>query len=163
MELTDAIWAERCRCPVACREHHEHAVRTEPARTEQQRIRGRGIEPVRILDHAQHGALLGGCGQHRQRRDRHQERLDRGAVLLPERDPQCPGLRAWEVLTQPHHREQHPVQGCERQRRLDLEPLGSQDQRLTCICDERFEQGRLAHTRFTVNYQTGRRSMPGLR
>ena len=96
-QLGDAVGAERCRGPVAGREHQEHAVRTEPARAEQQRVRGRGVEPVRVLDDAQHGALLGGRGQHRQRRDRDQERLDRGPVLLAERDTQRPGLRGGEV------------------------------------------------------------------
>ncbi len=66
------------------------------------------------------------------------------------------------MLTQPHHREQQPVQGRERQRRLDLEALGPQHQRLACVRDERLEQGRLADTGFTVHDQAGRRPVPSL-
>jgi hypothetical protein len=55
------------------------------------------------------------------------------------------------------------VQGRERQRSLDLEPPCLQYQRVTCVCDERFDQGRLAHPRFTVHHQAGRGSVPGLR
>ena len=82
-----------------------HPVRPEPAGAEQQRVGGGGVEPVRVVDDAQHDALLGRRGQHRQRRDRHQERLDRGPVLLAERDPQRPGLGAGRSLAQPHHRD----------------------------------------------------------
>ena len=96
------------------------------------------------------------------RRDRHQERLDRGPVLLAERDPQRPGLRGGELLAQPHHREQQPVQGRERQRRLDLEPLGAQHQGLAGAGDQLLEQGRLADTRFTAHDQAARRPVPSL-
>ena len=162
LQVRDAVRTERCRGLVAGGEHQEHAVGTEPARTEHQRVSGRGVEPVRVLDHAQHGVLLGGGGQQGQRRDRDQEGFDRRPVLLAEHDPQGPGLRAGEPVTQPVQREQQPVQGREGQRCLDLEPLGAQDGDLTRVRDQRLEQCRLAHTRFAVHDQTGRVAVPSL-
>ena len=97
-QLVDAVGAERCRGLVAGGEDQEHAVRAEPAGAEQQRVRGGGVEPVGVLDDAQHGRLLGRGGQQRQGRHRHQERLDRRAVLFAERDPQRPRLRDGEAL-----------------------------------------------------------------
>ena len=55
------------------------------------------------------------------------------------------------------------MQGRERQRSFDLDPPCMQNQRATCVCDERFEQGRLAHPRITVHHQAGRGPVPGLR
>ena len=85
-----------------------------------------------------------------------------GTVLLAERNPQRPSLWVREVLTQPHHRQQQPMQGRERQRRLGLQPLGAQDQRLACVGDQRFEEGRLADTGLAVDDQAGRGPVAGL-
>ena len=54
------------------------------------------------------------------------------------------------------------MQGRERQRRLDLEPLGAQHQRLTGVGDQLLEQGRLADARFTAHDQAARRPVPSL-
>ena len=76
------------------REDHGHPVRPEPAGAEEQGARRGGVQPVRVVDDAQHQVLLGRGGQQRQGRDPHQERLDRGPVLLAERHPQGPRLRS---------------------------------------------------------------------
>ena len=97
------------------------------------------------------------------RRDGHQERLDRGSVLLAERDPQRPRLRDRQLVAQPHHRTQQPVQRRERQRRLDLEALGAQHQRLAWRCvDELVEEGRLADAGLAADHQAAGRPVPRL-
>ena len=90
-----------------------------------------------------------------------------GSIEGPSSSPNATrSARAWgagSVLAQPHHREQQPVQGRERQRRLDLEPLGAQHRSpRSARCDERFEQGRLAHTRLTAHHQAAGRPVPRL-
>ena len=57
-ELGDAL---RIEGPlIACREDQRHAIRAEPARTEEQRCCRGGVEPVRVVHDAQHRILLGG-------------------------------------------------------------------------------------------------------
>ena len=111
---------------------------------------------MRVLDDGQHGVLLRGSGQDRQRRNRDQERLDRRAVLLTERDPQRPGLRSRKLLAQAHDREQQSVQGREGEGRLDLETLGPQHEGITRARDQVLEQRRLADTRLTPDDQACR-------
>ena len=64
---------------VAGGEHDGDPVRGQPPRGDQHRVRGRLVEPLRVVDDAQHGRVLGGLGQHRQGREPDQERLDRRA------------------------------------------------------------------------------------
>ena len=108
------------------------ATRSAPSRRAQNSsapARG-GVQPVRVVDDAQHEVLLGRGRQQRQGRDAHQERLHRRPVVLAERHPQRSRLRSRELVAQPRQRAQQPMQRRERQRRLDLEPLGAQHGRL---------------------------------
>ena len=125
-------------------EDHGHPVRAEPAGAEEQGARGGGVQPVGVVDHAEHEVLLRRGGQQRQGRHADQERLHRGSVLLAERHAQGPGLRDGELVAQPRQRAQQPVQRRERQRRLDLEALGAQHRRVAGVTRRQLvEQGRL--------------------
>ena len=78
----------------------EHHGRPGPPRAGGRRtgaLRRGGVQPMRVVDDAQHEVLLGGGGQQRQGRDAHQERLHRRSVVLAERHPQRPGLRGREA------------------------------------------------------------------
>ena len=86
------VGGERAVVGVAGREHHRNRVRVQASGREQQRVGRGGVEPVCVVDDAHHRLLLGRLGEHRQGRDRHQERLDR-PHLLPERDPERARLR----------------------------------------------------------------------
>ena len=70
--------------------------RSAPSRRAQKSsASGRGrVEPVRVVDDAQHEVLLGRGGQHRQGRDAHQERLDRRARRPRRTPPAAPGPAA---------------------------------------------------------------------
>ena len=86
------------------------------------------VHPVRIVEHADHEALLGGGGQHGQRRHSHEERLDSGSIVLAEGHRQGSRLRCRELFAQPREGSQQLVQGRERQRRLDLDTARDQVQ-----------------------------------
>ena len=124
-QLGQAGRLEGRRCAVTGREHHCHPVRSEPSGAEQQRSRAGGVQPVCVVDDAQHEALLGSRRQQRERGHPHQEGLDSGTVILPERDREGTCLRKRKLLAQTDERAQQSVQCGEGERRLDLETLGA--------------------------------------
>ena len=134
----------------------------EPACAEQEGPRGGGIQPMGVVDDAQHDVLLGRGRQQRQGGHAHQERLHRRPVVLPERHSQRPGLRTGELLPQPRQGPQQTVERRERQRRLDLEPLRAQHRRVSGLDDELVQQGRLPHTRLAAHHQAAGRSVSRL-
>ena len=133
LQLGDAVRTERCRCAVSGREHHEHAVRADPPRAEQQCVRRGGVEPVSVVDDAQDE-----CSPRPPWSASTTSRRPPGMARPPGRPPRrtrpaalAPAGRA--AARAAASREQQPVQGCERQRRLDLEPLRSQHQSLVGV------------------------------
>ena len=120
----DVVGCERAALAVAGGEHDSDPVGAQPPRGDQDRVRGGLVEPLRVVDDAQHRRVLGSLGQHRQGRQRHQERLHRDVVLLAERDPQRSGLRCREPVESAEDGTQQPVQRGERQRRLGLHAPG---------------------------------------
>ena len=66
-------------------EDHRDLVRAEPAGAEEEGIRRRLVQPVGVVDHAQHQVLLRGVGQQGQGRHADQEGFDRGPFLFAER------------------------------------------------------------------------------
>ena len=81
-------------------EQEHDALRVEPARDELQRVRGAGVEPVRVVDQAQHRPLLGKLGQQRQTGGVDEEALLPAAVREPERGPQRGGLGRGQAVDQ---------------------------------------------------------------
>ena len=69
-ELGHAAGVEAALLAVPSREQHDDALGVEPARDEQQGARRRGVEPLRVVDEAQHRPLLGKLGQQREARRR---------------------------------------------------------------------------------------------
>ena len=122
----DAVGCERAALAVAGGEHDRDPVRAQAPGGDQHRVGGGLVEPLRVVEDAQHGRVLGGLGQHRQGRERRQERLDRDVVRLAERGPQRSGLRRREPVEDAEDGTQQPVQRGERQRRLGLHALGAQ-------------------------------------
>ncbi len=103
-------------------EQHEDRFGEQPARGELQRVRGGGVQPLRVVDEAQDRRRLGHLGEQRQRRQGDEERVDLVALGLPEGLAQRLGLRRWDAGQMVQDRAQQPVQCRERQRRLRLEP-----------------------------------------
>ncbi len=73
-------------------EQEHDALGVEPPCDELQRVRGPGVEPMRVVDEAQHRPLLGELGQQRQAGGVDEEALLPAAVREPERGPQRGGL-----------------------------------------------------------------------
>ena len=150
----DVVGCERAALAVAGGEHDGDPVGAQPPRGDQDRVRGGLVEPLRVVDDAQHGRVLGGLGQHRQGRQRHQERLHRDVVLLAERGPQRAGLRSREPVEGAEHGTQQPVQRGERQRRLGLQALRAQHPHVAAgVRDEVLEQRGLPHPGLPVQQQ----------
>ena len=76
--------SKRC-SPLARREQHHDALGVEPARDEQQRVGGGGVEPLGVVDHAQHRPLLGELGSSVRHGDRDQEAVVAAPLGKPER------------------------------------------------------------------------------
>ena len=115
-QLGEAVGPERCRRAVPGREHH--AARGPPragGRRTAARPRWRGRASARRRRRTARVLSSAAAVSIDRVATADQERLDRGPVLLAERDPQRPGLRGGELVTQPHHRAQQPVQRRERQ------------------------------------------------
>jgi len=159
-QLAEALRVEGPPGGVPGREDQGHPVRTEPVGAEEQGPGRGGVQPVRVVDDAQHGVLLRRGGEDRQRRHPHQERLDRGALLLAERDAQGPRLGLGQSATEPGDRTQQPVQRRERQRRLDLQPLGTQHGGVAGTGHELVEQRRLADPGLAADDQRPRGPAP---
>ena len=143
--------------PSRAENDQEYAIRAKPAGAEQQRVRGRGVEPVRVLDDS-----TARCSPRRPAVsiDNVATATRNGSIEGPSSSPNATrsarACGAGSMLAQPHHREQQPVQGRERQGRLHLETLGPQHQDLTRAGNQLLEQGRLADTWFTPDHQAAR-------
>ena len=161
-QLGQAGRLEGRRRAVTRREHHCHPVRSEPSGAEQQRSRAGGVQPVCVVDDAQHEALLGSRRQQRERGHPHQEGLDSGTVILPERDREGTCLRRRKLLAQPGERTQQAVQCGEGERRLDLEALGAQHCGSVAVGDHRVEQRGLADARLASYDDAAGRPAAGL-
>ena len=150
----DAVGCERVALAVAGGEHDRDPVRAQAPGGDQHRVGGGLVEPLRVVEDAQHGRVLGGLGQHRQGREGRQERFDRDVVRLAERRPKRSGLRRRDPVEDAEDGTQQPVQRRERQRRLGLHALGAQHPHVAAGGrDEVLEQRGLPHARLTVQQQ----------
>ncbi len=69
-------------------EHNGNPIGTEPARGEHERVRGGAIEPLRVVDQAQHRLLLRRRRDQPEHRGRHQEAIGRRRRCQSERPGQ---------------------------------------------------------------------------
>lgn len=143
-------------CAIPCGEDHRDPVGAEPTGAEQQRTGRRRVQPVRVVDDAEHRVLLGRSGEQRQRRHSHQERFDRTPRLLTEHDPQGSRLGFRQSGVQPGQRAQQAVQRREHQRRLHRHTLGAQHGGVAGTRHELLEQRGLADTGLAADDQRPR-------
>jgi len=137
----DTVGRERACVAVPGGEHDGDAVGTQPSRGDHHRLGGGLVEPVRVVDDAQQGSVLGRLSEHREGRERDQERLDCALVRQAERDAQRTGLRGREPIERTEDRPEQTVQCSERQLRLRLHSLGTQDPHVVDgVRDEVIEQ-----------------------
>ena len=150
----------RQREPVAGREQHHHPVGSEAARGEPERVRGLPVQPLGVVDDAEHAARLRRLGQDGQHTGPHQEAVDRGGRafgptdVLAQRSAQCPGLTDRQRPEQVHHRPQKTVQTGERQVGLGLHALSGQDQEVRGPVDRIVQQRGLPDAGLSAQQQT---------
>jgi hypothetical protein len=126
-QLVDRAGVEAVRSVVAGGEQHHDALGVEPARDEQQRLRGGRIEPLSVVDHAEDGTPLGELGQQREARDRDEEAVLPGALREPQRTLERGCLRSRQRVEQVHCGPQQLVQARPRELRFRLNPPGPED------------------------------------
>ncbi len=80
------------------RAHQRDPLRQEAAGHEPYDLRGRPVEPQRVVDDAGQRALLGGLGHQRQRGQPHQEAVGRGAGAQAEHGRERVALREWQLV-----------------------------------------------------------------
>lgn len=79
---------------LARREHRADRLRQQPARNEGEHLRGRAIQPPRVVDEAQHWSFLRRIGEQAERRQPHEEAIRRAPRAQPERRSQRVALRS---------------------------------------------------------------------
>ena len=124
---------ERAQLALARAEQQRDALRVEPPGHELQRVRGPGVEPVGVVDDAQHRFALRELGEQREAGRVDEEALLAAALLQPERGPQRGRLRRGQAVEPAQRGPQQLVQGRERQLGL----------RLDAPCHQHLHAGRL--------------------
>jgi hypothetical protein len=145
---------------VAGGEQQRNPFRSESASDEQQGGGGYLVQPMCIIDDAQHRGLLCRLRQQAQGGQEDQEPITRPGVGLPERRAQRSRLPRREVIDMPHHRAEQSLQRGERQRRLRLRLDAPGPQHLNARLDLRSgalnqvgQQRRLPDTRLPADHQ----------
>ena len=153
LELGDLARLEAPIAAVARREQHHDPLGVEPTSDEHQRVGRRGIQPLSIVDEAQHRTRLRQLGQQRQARDRDQEAILPRPLPQPERSLQRCGLRLREPLEQVQRRSHELMQPGERQLGLRLDPARRQHLHVARPLPRILQQRRLAHARLAPQDQ----------
>ena len=120
---------------LACGKHNGDAIGAEPSRREHERIRGGAIEPLRIVDQAQHRLLLGRGGDQPEHCGRNEEAIGRRRRRQAERPGERRGLRLRNPVEESEDRPQQSVQPREREIRFRFHARRPQDahpRRLLC-------------------------------
>src|SRR6266511_2712519 len=127
---------------------------------EGERLDGRGVGPVGVVDQAQQWPLAGDLGQQGESGDRDQELVGGWPGLEPECHSQRPCLRLGQAAGLVQDRAQEPVQGGVGQRGLRLHPVAAQHPHLLGPLAGVGQQGRLADARLTAEDQASALSAP---
>ena len=131
-------------------EDHRHPLALEPAGHE---LEGRGrrvVEPVGVVDEAEHRGLVGRRREQAEHAEEDQEPARTALRGLPERRPHRTRLHLGQLVGAVEHRLQQPLQRGEGQRRLRLDALGGQHPRAGRAAAHLGEQCRLADSGLAV-------------
>src|SRR5918995_5213546 len=151
-ELWESRRVETANLALAGGEEHGDPLRLEPPGDEDERVRGRIVEPLRIVDEAEDRLILGGLGEQAQRRERHEEAV---AHLRREaqRSAEGIGLRPRKALEMAEDGADDLVQGCEGELRLRLDPAPAQNAHPAGLVARILEESRLADARLAGDDQ----------
>ena len=97
-ELGEAVQAGGDRLAVARRQQQRDRLGAEPAGDEHERVDGRAVEPLEVVDHAQQRLLLRGLGEHAERAGRGEEAIAGAVGGDAERRLQRAALRGRQPL-----------------------------------------------------------------
>ena len=147
----------------SCREHQRHRFGPQPTGHERQRLRGRTIQPLRVIDHTHQRPLRRRLGQQTQRRQTDQKPIRRRAGGQPECDAQRVSLRVGQPLGPIQQRRTQLVQTGEGQLHLRLSRRGASHATPGSPADEVIQQRRLAHSGLTDHQQRSALACPNSR
>ena len=138
---------------LAGREHQPDRVRREAARNERQRQRGGAVLPLRVVDHADERALLGGAGEQAEHGDAEQEAVGRRARAQAEGGAQRVALWSRQRVEAVEQRCAQLVQAGERQLHLGLDAGRPHDAAVRRTRHQVLEQRRLADARLAAEHE----------
>ena len=144
---------ERPERVVARGEEHGDAFGLDATRDEGERVGARAVQPLGVVDHAQHRRVGGRLGEQVQHGQRQQPAIGARDGSESERTPDRRTLGVGQEVDEVAHREQQPVQARERQLGLGLDAGAAQDPhpgREACGVGE---QGRLPDPGLTAQHQ----------
>ena len=134
-------------------EHHRDPLGEQAPCHERQRLRGRAIEPLRVVDEAHQRTRLGRIGQQTQCRQGDQEVVRGPAFLQAERHPQSISLGARDPVEAVEDRRAQLVQTSERKLHLGLHPCRSRDTTPGRLLGDGVQQHRLADPWLAAQHQ----------
>ena len=108
------------------REHHPDRFGREPARAEDQRLRRRHVQELRVVDQAKERTVISRRREQAQDRRRDQQAIRARRRREPERSRQRGRLRLGQLAQLVDDRAQQPVQAGEGEVRLRLDAGGAQ-------------------------------------
>ena len=138
---------------VADREHEGDVVRQQPPGDERERVRGGAIEPLRVVDDAQHGSLLGRVRQQVQDREPDEQSIGWSARRRPEGGAHRVALRFGERVEAIEQRCDQLVERRERELHLGLDARGAEHVEARRRALEVAEQRALADPRITADHE----------
>ncbi len=158
LEAPDAQLGQRrerqaARVAVAGGEQQHDPLRVEPPCDRQQHVGGGSVEPLRVVDHAEHAAAVGDVGQQGQRRQRDEERVVDRAVREAERAPHRRRLRTGKAVQPVEDRAQQLVQAREREVGLRLQTHRLEHGHVAGCRDGMAQQRGLADPRLAAQHE----------
>ena len=134
-------------------EHHRDPLREQAPCHERERLRGRAIEPLHIVDQAHQSLRLGRLGQEAQHRQGDEEVIRSRSSLQPEGDAQRILLRAGQPVQPAEHGRAQLMQARERKLHLRLDARRAHDAAPRRALRQVLQQCRLAEAGFASQDQ----------
>jgi hypothetical protein len=132
--------------------HQHDRLGVQPPSDEQQRVRRRLVQPLRIGEQAQQGLLPGHMGEQAEHTQLGQEPVG-WAGRQPEGAAERAGLRPWQSVEPLQDRAQQLVLTSERQLHLGLDPGATQDPEPSRLLGRILQQGALPDSHRAANHQ----------
>ena len=146
--------------PLPDGEQHAHPVGVQAAGDESEHLHRHLIQPLRVIDQAQHRLPGRRVGQQRQRRQPDQEPVRWRAVHQPERRLQRLPLRPGQPIQPAQKRHQQLVQPGEPQPHLRLDPGHPGQLHVNSLPGRPLQQHRLADARLPPQHQRPTQPVP---